>query len=371
MKLLIITHANHGFRRNYFSYGPYVREMNIWTKFADEVSVVANVGKYAKSEIDLDYTHPRLKIRKIATINFQSFSRIIRSFYYLPSIFFKIFIEMKSADHIHLRCPGNIGLIGCIVQIFFPSKSKSAKYAGNWDPTSSQPLSYKIQKWILSNDFLTRNIKVLVYGDWKDKSKNIKPFFTATYREVDKIPLFPKKFDRQISLLFVGSLSDGKRPLYSLKLAEKLHRNGFNVKIDFYGEGHERATLEKYIINNELSQIATLYGNQNQVEVRKAYQNSHFLILPSKSEGWPKVVAEAMFWGVVPIVTSISCTPNMLDFGSRGLLLNLNLNDDIDQISSLIRDGSRYVEMSTKASIWSREFTLDKFENEIELIISK
>ena len=39
---------------------------------------------------------------------------------------------MKWADHIHLRCPGNIGLLGCIVQIAFPKKVKTVKYAGNW-----------------------------------------------------------------------------------------------------------------------------------------------------------------------------------------------------------------------------------------------
>jgi hypothetical protein len=31
-----------------------------------------------------------------------------------------------------------------------------------------------------------------------------------------------------------------------------------------------------------------------------------------------------MFWGCVPIVTSVSCIPFMLDYGKRGVLLDKN-----------------------------------------------
>src|SRR5690606_34200508 len=49
--------------------------------------------------------------------------------------------------------------------------------------------------------------------------------------------------------------------------------------------------------------------------------DSHFLILASKSEGWPKAVAEAMFFGCILIVTPVSCVPWMLNYGSRGILI--------------------------------------------------
>jgi hypothetical protein len=40
---------------------------------------------------------------------------------------------MRVADHIHLRCPSNIGCwVACSNS--FPKTPKSAKYAGNWDP---------------------------------------------------------------------------------------------------------------------------------------------------------------------------------------------------------------------------------------------
>lgn len=89
---------------------------------------------------------------------------------------------MVQADYIHLRCPGNMGL-EALVQMLFPNKPKTAKYAGNWNPKSKQPWSYRLQKWILSYTFLTQNMQVLVYGEWSNQTKNSKLFFSDTYSE--------------------------------------------------------------------------------------------------------------------------------------------------------------------------------------------
>ena len=91
--------------------------------------------------------------------------------------------------------------------------------------------------------------------------------------------------------------------------------------------------------------------------------------MPSLSEGWPKVVAEAMFWGCLPIVSKVSCVPNMLDNGNRGLLLDLKLNDDINQIETILKNTALYQEKAIEAMNWSRKFTMDVFESEIKLLL--
>jgi glycosyltransferase involved in cell wall biosynthesis len=274
-----------------------------------------------------------------------------------------------NADHIHFRCPGNIGLLGCVVQIFFPSKIKTAKYAGNWDPKASQPLSYRLQKWILSHTFLTRNMQVLVYGEWEGSTKNIRPFFTATYKESDKKTIQLRNFSDKIRFLFVGTLSEGKQPLYALQLFYQLLASHDKMVFDIYGEGLERKSIEEYIKIHQLENKVTLHGNQNRELIEKAYQNSHFLILPSKSEGWPKVVAEAMFWGCVPVTTAVSCVPYMVDNGARGILLSGVEENDVQNINEVINSPSNYNEMALKAMHWSQQFTLDYFEEEIKKLL--
>ena len=134
-----------------------------------------------------------------------------------------------------------------------------------------------------------------------------------------------KSLTQTIRFIFVGTLVKGKNPLYTIQLIENLANKGYCVHLDLYGEGIERESLERYILEFNLEKFVELKGNQSKNFVKEAYQNSHFVILPSKSEGWPKAIAEGMFWGCVPVATPISCVPFMLDFGNSGLLLQLDL----------------------------------------------
>jgi glycosyltransferase involved in cell wall biosynthesis len=370
MKFCIITHVPHGYQNgNYFAYSPYVREMNIWSKYVDEIVLVAPLHLKNSTSIDLDYSHKSIDFRNVSNFNFLTLKSIFITLLKLPNIIFEIYKAMKHSDHIHLRCPGNMGLLGCFLQILFPRKTKTAKYAGNWDLKAKQPLSYRLQKWILSNIFLTKNMQVLVYGEWKNSSKNIKSFFTASYFEKDKINISPKDLNSKITFIFVGTLTNGKQPLYAIQLIEQLHKNGNEVELCIYGEGKERVNIENYISKNKLKNIVILKGNQNQEVIKNAYLKNHFVILPSLSEGWPKAVAEGMFWGCLPIATRVSCVPNMLDNGDRGIILELTLLDDIKNIQSLLDNNELYQEKVNNAIHWSRKYTLDVFEEEIKLLI--
>ncbi len=373
MKFLIITHVEHIFDQNkYWAYAPYVREMNIWLKHPNQVTVIAPLVKKPLEAIHENYQKEFLELVEVPAFNLKNFKNIIKTLGVLPKICFTMFKAMQAADHIHLRCPGNMGLIGCLVQIMFPNKPKTAKYAGNWDPNSKQPLSYRIQKWILSQTFLTKNIQVLVYGAWPRQSKNILPFFTASYSDEEILENFkPKTLDKNktIHFLFVGSLTAGKQPLIAIKLIEQLIAKGLDVSLKIIGDGPLKNELQHYIIKNKLTNHIYIMGYFNKLQTKAAYQNSHFLVLASKSEGWPKAVAEAMFWGCVPIASPVSCVPTMLNNGQRGLLLKNNLEEAISMILELINQTNQYDDMSHDAKQWSQQFTLNKFEIAIKKLI--
>ena len=370
MRFAIITHVQHIKGDNqYFGYAPYIREMNIWLKYVDEVIIVAPLVDRELNPIHEKYNHLHLNFRQVEEFDITSIVNVFKTMASLPKIVTQVYKAMSQADHIHLRCPGNMGLIGAMVQILFPKKPKTAKYAGNWDPNAKQPFTYKLQRWILSNTFLTKNMQVLVYGDWENQTKNIKPFFTATYSESDKKVIEPRTLEGCIDFLFVGTLSKGKQPLLAIQLVEKLYQQGKKVRLNLYGDGILRPTLETYIKENNLQDIVVLRGNHSKEMVLNTYQTSHFLILPSKSEGWPKVVAEAMFWGCVPIVSPVSCVPYMLDFGKRGVLLTNEIEKNVNSVATLINHPEVFAKMSNEAQLWSRQFTVDKFENEISKLL--
>lgn len=397
MKLLVISSAPIvELDGKLHLYAPYEKEMQLWAKNANTIQFCCPIWREDKKLLIAPISFEVEKIIEFQEFDITSFSNKLKAVPLAFVALVKIFKAMKQADHIHLRCPGNIALLACLVQILFPNKQKTAKYAGNWDPKSKQPWSYRLQKWILSNTFLTRNMQVLVYGEWPNQTKNIKPFFTATYSESEiqnsefriqnkwSLPAQSKTTENNFdsarldkieidlpptSFLFVGTLSKGKQPLYAIQLVEKLYQHGKKVQLNLYGDGILRPTLETYIKQNSLQDIVFLRGNQSKETVLKGYQNSHFLILPSKSEGWPKVVAEAMFWGCVPIASPVSCVPFMMGNGSRGVILQEELNQDVDQIEAVISKQEVYQKMASEGQSWSRQFTTDKFEAEIKKLL--
>ncbi|WP_136669298.1 glycosyltransferase [Flavobacterium sp. H122] len=367
MKFLIVTNAPIIQKHNEnFAYSPYVNEMIIWAKHIEKIAFCCPRWKNEKGLLISKIPFQVNNFFWLSDFDIKSFKSIIKAIVGIPVNFLIIFRAMLWADHIHLRCPGNIGLLACFVQILFPFKKKTAKYAGNWDPKAKQPWTYRLQKWILSNTFLTRNMQVLVYGEWPCQTKNIKPFFTASYSIKDlKETVQERKLDSKINFLFVGTLSPGKRPIYAIKLIQKLKNEGFDIHLSVLGDGKEKGKIVRYIEENNLKESITLHGNKTSEEVKIWYLKSDFLILPSKSEGWPKVVAEAMFWGCVPLATSISCVPYMLDYGKRGGLLRLELDNDVKMILELMKNHEKYDEMSKNALGWSRKYTTEYFESEI------
>lgn len=370
MRFLIITHVGHQVSGTDISaYAPYVREMNLWLNHVDEVVVVAPKSTGEKSAIDIDYKHNNIRFNEIPAIEFTSLKTALRSFFKLPVIFRAIYKACKQADHIHLRCPGNIGLLGCLVQLFFPKKIKTAKYAGNWDPKAKQPLSYKLQKWILSNTGLTKNMSVLVYGHWKNQTKNIKPFFTASFTNNDIEPVSPRNYSQPLKFVFIGTLVAGKRPLLAVQIIENLIKKGKQVSLDVYGHGILYPQLKAYVKTHNLESVVCFHGNQEQQVIKAVLKRAHFLLLPSKSEGWPKAVAEAMFFGTLPIATRVSCIESMLDFGNRGILIAPHLETATKSIEMAMADEKKLKNMFDKAIGWSQKYTLDAFETEIAKLL--
>jgi glycosyltransferase involved in cell wall biosynthesis len=214
-------------------------------------------------------------------------------------------------------------------------------------------------------------MQVLVYGDWENSTENVKSFFTATYYEKEKHAVEIRNTNQKpIRFIFVGTLTKGKNPYYGIEIVKSLNNSGIHATIDLYGDGILYEEIQAFVIEKKIQEFVFLKGNLTKESLIEVYKKTHFLVLQSGSfEGWPKVVAESMFWGCVPLAIPTSVVPQMLDGGKRGLLLTANLKVDIDSITIIIKDNVLYQQKATEALAWSRKYTLDVFEEEIEKLI--
>src|SRR5205823_1367344 len=98
----------------------------------------------------------------------------------LPLLMFGLARAMRKADAIHVRCPGNLGLLGAVMAPLF-SRYLVAKYAGQWSGYPGEARTVRLQRTILRSRWWRG--PVTVYGEWPGQSPHVIPFFTSVLTE--------------------------------------------------------------------------------------------------------------------------------------------------------------------------------------------
>ena len=103
-----------------------------------------------------------------------------------------------------------------------------------------------------------------------------------------------------------------------------------NLKVVFYG--HDQGNMA------QLESLVELYGLQDKVEfggylsnIQEVWENNQALLLPSRYEGAPLVVIEAMLCNRMAITTNIGRNEELIDDGVSGIIAEgatINLIDD-------------------------------------------
>ena len=108
---------------------------------------------------------------------------------------------------------------------------------------------------------------------------------------------------------------------------------------------------------NSMVNLTVKFGIQNQVEFRntshqveKYYQCADLFVLPSRNEGMPNVVLEAMSCGLPIVGTRISGTTDLIDDSKNGLIVEKNDYQDLaEKIKLLIDNKNMLIKMGKKS----------------------
>lgn len=104
-------------------------------------------------------------------------------------------------------------------------------------------------------------------------------------------------------VLFVGRLVEGKRPQDAIAAVEHVREDHPEVKLYLCGEGAIREELEEQVANRGLEETVRFLGQVPYDEMPALYRAGDALVLPSRAEGLPRTVLEAMACNV-PVVCS-------------------------------------------------------------------
>lgn len=376
MKLAIISHTEHYLDadNNVVGWSPTVNEINHLTAIFDEIHHVAMLLDGEAPPSVMPYKSDTIKFVPIPKVGGKTVFTKLNILFKAPEILSTVAETLKKVDYFQLRTPTGIGVFLIPYLTLFSKNPGWYKYAGNWNQ-SNPPLGYAFQRYLLKK----QSRPVTINGKWDNQPNHCltfeNPCLTNENITEGEVIASTKTRDQKISFCYVGRLEREKG-------VERIIKSFIDVNSDYLdrvdtvhlvGDGVE---IDYFKLLAKESKINILFhGYLSQKEVFNIYRKSHVFLMPTTaSEGFPKVIAEAMNFRCIPIVSNVSSISQYVAHKKNGYVLadvsNKSIATAIEYVLKLSE--KEYIDLMISIESVVKKFTFSYYNKRIiKDIISK
>ena len=122
-------------------------------------------------------------------------------------------------------------------------------------------------------------------------------------------------------IVTVGRLSEQKNHRMLIEAFAKIHLKYPEYKLDIYGEGHLRDSLQELISELKLDDSVVLKGSVS--DIHNQIADAQIFVLSSDYEGLSNALLEAMMMGISCISTNCAGSDEYIQHGRNGLLVEV------------------------------------------------
>ncbi len=315
MILAIISHTAHYKTADgdIVGWGPTVAEINHLIPAFEKIYHCAFLHEEAPPKSSLAYTSPKIKFIPLPPSGGKGVRQKLSVLSNMPKTLQVVNGILEKSDVFQFRAPTGIGLYMIPYLTILHRKKGWFKYAGNWKQPNP-PLGYALQRWMLKN----QPAKVTVNGSWPNQRKNIiafdNPCLTQMDHEKGIKAVGSKNFESGLNICFVGNLTINKG--IDIFMEALLYNPDKWNEVHVVGDGPLKKVYKNRCVN------AIFHGFLPKEGVHQVYSRCHFVVLPSLSEGFPKVIAEGMNFGCIPIVSDVSGISQIIMDEENGFLID-------------------------------------------------
>ena len=348
-------------------WGPTVREIDALAGLFGEVRHVAPLHEGPPPSAALPYAAPNVRLVPVAASGGRGWASKAGILLGWPRVLRTIRRELDGADAVHVRAPANIALAALL--ILRRRRGRPAvrwiKYAGNWSPPGPEPWSYRLQRRLLRRGI--PGAVVTVNGEWPNDPPHVRSFRNPSLTEAElaegREAARAKPAPPPLHLLFVGRVEEEKGAGRAVEILGRLRRRGVDARLELVGDGPERARLEKLAESGTDRGAIRFRGALPRPAIAESYARAHVLLLPSTaSEGWPKVLGEAMAYGAVPVASDVSSVPEYLSrFGCGRALPARDLDRFVGELQRYASDTTLLREEAARAVESGESFSYTRY----------
>lgn len=323
-RLVVFSGVHHYFEAGeVVAHAGFVREIDIWARIFDEVLVAAPLSPDAALADAISYTEKNISFARLGPpLATKGPLGKVRLAFSTAKRFLIAKKILRPNDVVMARAPDGTGFLGVLVTAM-SCHPRFAKYAAQWDGYPGEPIGYRIQRFLLRSSFFGG--PVLIYGAADPARPHLVPSFTSSL-SLSQWEQIGRQIDRRVfsaphRLLAVGRLGRLKGFDILLKALSQVLDAGVSFSMDIVGDGPERETLIALSHKLGLTDVVCFRGWLGWSELSSYYSRASCLVHSSRSEGFPKVLLEAMAFGLPVIATDVGVARYILDPPQCGLLV--------------------------------------------------
>jgi colanic acid/amylovoran biosynthesis glycosyltransferase len=242
-------------------------------------------------------------------------------FYFVEAVIIGRWMAQEHREHLHVHFATPAATVALIASKCFPiTYSITVHGPDEFYDVAAYRLREKVESasFVLCIGMFARSqlMKITDFAEWC--KLEICPL------GVDPEVFTPAPFRERadpFSILCVGRLVSAKGQHILVLAAEALVRAGQRVRVEFVGDGPDRASLESLTAERGLRDVIHFAGSVNQDRIRGFYERADAFVLPSFAEGIPVVLMEAMAMEIPCVTSMITGIPELIRHGEDGLLV--------------------------------------------------
>ncbi len=357
--LVVVSHvAHHDWRGRLWAYAPYARELEVWADLFPRLLIAAptKAGPPPGDSAAIDRKNVHLLPQQAS--GGDSLGAKARQLVMLPRLVRDLSRALRGAGAVHVRCPGNLGLLGVVLAPLF-CRRLVAKYAGQWGTYPGEAWSFRLQRALLRSPWWRG--PVTVYGDWPKQPAKVTPFFTSVLDDAHvtraRTTIEHARVPGPLRVLFVGRLSAAKNVDALIRALATLKARGIAAEATILGDGPERSSLEALASEQDVAAQVHFAGGVDFEDVLEAYARHDALVLVSETEGWPKAITEAMAFGLLCLGSNRGLVPTILE--DRGVVMEPGDDEALAKhLGALATRPDAFRAQRLAAAAWGQRYTL-------------
>lgn len=159
----------------------------------------------------------------------------------------------------------------------------------------------------------------------------------------------------ELRLIHIGRFNAQKNHRGLLDAFALIQKKLPGCRLELLGDGELRAEVEAYV--RELGISEQVFFRGNQPDVHPYLHDADVFLLPSKFEGMPMTIIEAMGTGLPVVATAVGGVPDMFTDGESGFLVSEDPQQIAEAILRLAESETMRRDMGQKARAESVRFS--------------